>query len=120
MPPMVRWSRPIWWRSTTTISCRSASMSISTVPPTRWSGKGSNPSRGGDGLPAYSAQQRKVTGSDIVLWYTMGFHHLTRPEDWPILSTIWHSVSLVPYGFFDHNPSLDLRRDFAPIDQRKE
>jgi primary-amine oxidase len=79
-----------------------------------------NQSRGGDGLPAYAAQHRKVTGSDIVLWYTMGFHHLTRPEDWPILSTIWHSVSLVPYGFFDHNPSLDLRRDFAPVEQRKE
>ena len=44
----------------------------------------------------------------------MGFHHLTRPEDWPILSTIWHSVSLV--RFFDHNPSLDLRREFADVE----
>ena len=52
--------------------------------------------------------------------HSQWFHHLPRPEDWPILSTIWHSVSLVPYGFFDHNPSLDLRRDFAPVGQRKE
>ena len=36
----------------------------------------------------------------------MGFHHLTRPEDWPVMDTVWHSVSLVPYGFFDRNPSL--------------
>ncbi len=78
-----------------------------------------NQSRGGDGLPAYVAQRRKVTGADIVLWYTMGFHHLPRPEDWPVLATMWHSVSLVPYGFFDHNPSLDLRRDFAPVEPGK-
>jgi primary-amine oxidase len=75
-----------------------------------------NQSKGGDGLPSYARQRRPVTGADIVLWYTMGFHHLTRPEDWPILSTIWHSVSLVPYGFFDHNPSLDLRREFADVE----
>jgi primary-amine oxidase len=77
-----------------------------------------NQSRGGDGLPAYAARRRKVSGTDIVLWYTMGFHHLTRPEDWPILSTIWHSVALVPYGFFDRNPSLDLPSDFAPVESR--
>ena len=73
-----------------------------------------NQSKGGDGLPAYAAQRRPVAGADIVLWYTIGFHHLTRPEDWPILSTIWHSVSLV--RFFDHNPSLDLRREFADVE----
>ena len=78
-----------------------------------------NQSRGDDGLPSYVARRRLVAGSDIVLWYTMGFHHLPRPEDWPILSTIWHSVSLVPYGFFDRNPSLDLRRDFVDAPPRK-
>ena len=62
--------------------------------------------RGGDGLPAYAAQRRPVENADIVLWYTMGFHHLPRPEDWPVMSTVWHSVALVPYGFFDRNPSL--------------
>jgi primary-amine oxidase len=72
-----------------------------------------NQSGGGDGLPAYVKRQRPVVGSDIVLWYTMGFHHLPRPEDWPVLPTMWHSVSLLPYGFFDHNPSLDVRRGFA-------
>jgi primary-amine oxidase len=66
-------------------------------------------------LPGYAAPRRKVTGSDIVLWYTMGFHHAPRPEDWPTLATVWHTVSLVPYGFFDHNPSLDLRRDFVAV-----
>jgi primary-amine oxidase len=74
-------------------------------------GRYPNQSRGGDGLPAYVAQHRRVENADIVLWYTMGFHHVTRPEDWPVMPTIWHSVSLVPYGFFDHNPALDVPRN---------
>jgi primary-amine oxidase len=65
-----------------------------------------NQSAGGDGLPAYVAGKRPVANADIVLWYTMGFHHVPRPEDWPVMSTMWHSVSLVPYGFFDHNPTI--------------
>jgi primary-amine oxidase len=73
-----------------------------------------NQSRGGDGLPAFVARHRPVANADLVLWYTMGFHHVPRPEDWPVLPTMWHTVSLVPYGFFDHNPALDLPRDFAP------
>jgi primary-amine oxidase len=66
-----------------------------------------NQSRGGDGLPAYVEQHRPVADADIVLWYTMGFHHVPRPEDWPVLPTMWHSLSLVPSGFFDRNPALD-------------
>jgi primary-amine oxidase len=65
-----------------------------------------NQSRGAGGLPAYAARHRPVENTDIVLWCTMGFHHLPRPEDWPALLTLWHSLSLVPYGFFDRNPSL--------------
>ncbi len=57
-----------------------------------------------DGLPAYVAKNRPVEGADIVLWPTIGFHHLPRPEDWPVLPVMWHSLSLVPDGFFDRNP----------------
>jgi primary-amine oxidase len=73
-----------------------------------------NQSRGGDGLPAYAARHRPVENADIVLWTTMGFHHLPRPEDWPVLPTVWHSLSLAPYGFFDQNPSLEAPRETAP------
>jgi primary-amine oxidase len=66
-----------------------------------------NQSKGGDGLPAYAAKRRAVENQDIVLWATIGFHHLPRPEDWPVLPTQWHSLSLVPYGFFDRNPAVD-------------
>jgi primary-amine oxidase len=65
-----------------------------------------NQSKGQEGLPAYVSRHRPVVNADIVLWYTMGFHHLPRPEDWPVLPTMWHTVSLVPYGFFDENPTV--------------
>lgn len=74
-----------------------------------------NQSRGGDGLPVYVKQHRPVADADIVLWYTMGFHHLPRPEDWPILPAMWHSVSLVPFGFFDVNPAFESgHRGWSP------
>jgi primary-amine oxidase len=66
-----------------------------------------NQSRGGDGLPAYVAQRRPVENADLVLWCTMGFHHLPRPEDWPVLPTMRHSLALVPYGFFDRTPAIE-------------
>lgn len=60
----------------------------------------------GDGLPVYAAKERPVEGADIVLWPTIGFHHLPRPEDWPVLPVMWHSLSLVPDGFFGRNPAI--------------
>jgi primary-amine oxidase len=60
-----------------------------------------------DGLPAYVARQRSIVNADIVVWYTMGFHHVPRPEDWPVMPTQWHSVSLIPDGFFDRNPAFN-------------
>ncbi len=75
------------------------------MPPASYPNQG----KGGEDLPAYAAGHRPVENTDIVLWYTMGFHHLPRPEDWPVFPTMWHSVSLVPYGFFDRNPSVDAR-----------
>lgn len=65
-----------------------------------------NQARGGDGLPQY-VNGESVTENDLVAWYTIGFRHVTRPEDWPILSTVWQKVMVRPFGFFDRNPSLD-------------
>ncbi len=75
---------------------------------------GPNPtqSRGEDGVPKF-ANDQSIDDVDFVAWYTMGFHHVTRPEDWPILPTMWHSVSLRPFGFFTRNPSVDLPRSEA-------
>jgi primary-amine oxidase len=41
-------------------------------------------------------------------WYVFGIHHITRPEDWPILRVDTVSFWLEPVGFFDRNPALDV------------
>jgi len=65
-------------------------------------------SPGGEGLPAYVAQDRPVRDEDIVVWYTFGVHHVTRPEDWPVMPVHYAGFALRPAGFFDGNPALDL------------
>lgn len=64
----------------------------------------------GQGLPAWTAANRPIENTDIVLWYTIGFHHVARPEDWPILPLELHGFNLVPAGFFERNPAIDLPR----------
>lgn len=68
-----------------------------------------NQSPAGEGLPRY-VDGEMLTGKDVVVWYTMGFHHVTRPEDWPVLSTVRHKLTLRPHRFFDRNPAAAIRR----------
>ncbi|BDD80371.1 amine oxidase [Tsukamurella pulmonis] len=75
----------------------------------RWpAGEFVNQGGGGMGLPAWTAQNRSIENTDVVLWYTFGIHHITRPEDWPIMPADTVSFWLKPFGFFDRNPSLDV------------
>jgi primary-amine oxidase len=60
------------------------------------------------GLPAWTAANRPIENTDVVLWYVFGIHHITRPEDWPVMPTDIVSFWLKPFGFFDRNPALDV------------
>jgi primary-amine oxidase len=40
----------------------------------------------------------------------MGITHIPRPEEWPIMTVHRLGFRLIPAGFFDHNPALDLPR----------
>jgi primary-amine oxidase len=60
------------------------------------------------GLPVWTAQDRPIEDTDIVLWYVFGIHHITRPEDWPVMPADIVSFWLKPVGFFDRNPALDV------------
>ncbi len=68
---------------------------------------------GGDGLPRYAAADRPLEGTDVVLWYTFGAHHVVRPEDWPVMPVSQVGFKLKPTGFFDGNPALDMPRSDA-------
>ena len=60
------------------------------------------------GLPVWTAQNRPIENTDVVLWYVFGIHHITRPEDWPVMPVDTVSFWLKPFGFFDRNPALDV------------
>ncbi len=59
-----------------------------------------------DGLPQFVADNEDAAAQDLVVWYTMGFRHITRPEDFPILPTFWHEMTIRPAFFFDMDPSM--------------
>ncbi len=67
-----------------------------------------NQHEGSPGLPEWTQQDRPVVDTDIVVWHTFGITHVPRPEDWPVMPVEYCGFSLVPYGFFDRNPALDV------------
>jgi primary-amine oxidase len=65
-------------------------------------------SREDRGLPVWTSQDRSIEDTDVVLWYVFGIHHITRPEEWPVMPVDIVSFWLKPVGFFDRNPALDV------------
>jgi primary-amine oxidase len=74
----------------------------------RPAGDFTNQSAGGAGLPGWTAADRPVTDTDIVLWHTVGVTHFCRPEDFPVMPCDYTGFTLQPFGFFDRNPGIDL------------
>ncbi len=67
-----------------------------------------NQHRGGAGLPEWTAQDRPIVDTDVVLWHSFGVTHVPRPEDWPVMPVEYTGFTLIPTGFFDRNPALDV------------
>lgn len=62
----------------------------------------------GQGLPAYTANDRSVADTDVTLWHTFGLTHDVRVEDFPVMPTEYAGFLMVPDGFFERNPAIDV------------
>jgi primary-amine oxidase len=63
---------------------------------------------GGAGLPAYVAADRSLERANVVLWYSVASHHISRPEEWPVMPVSYAGFQLKPAGFFVGSPALDV------------
>ena len=69
-----------------------------------------------DGLPKWIKGDRSLLNADLVLWHVFGVTHIVRLEDWPVMPVEHCGFRLVPVGFCDANPAIDLP---PPICQSK-
>jgi primary-amine oxidase len=74
-----------------------------------------NQGKAPDGLVRYVDPPEMLSeDDDVVVWYTTGFTHIAKPEDFPTMSTESIGFRLAPRGFFDRNPALDVADQGAP------
>ena len=67
-----------------------------------------NQNPGGDGLPKWVQADRSLEGEGVVVWYTLNYHHVARPEDWPVQPVAYAGLHWMADGFFDENPAMDV------------
>jgi hypothetical protein len=75
------------------------------------SGGHMNHSDGTGGVADFVKKNRNIENTKIVLWHVFGLHHQVRPEDFPVQPCIFTGFKLMPSGFFDGNPGIDLAPD---------
>ncbi|MDE1171206.1 MAG: hypothetical protein PW734_08385 [Verrucomicrobium sp.] len=59
-----------------------------------------------DNLAAYAKAGGSIYKADDVVWYSLGFTHITRPEDYPLMPAVHVGVDFVPDGFFLRSPAM--------------
>ncbi|KAK9045633.1 hypothetical protein V6N11_051542 [Hibiscus sabdariffa] len=64
--------------------------------------------RAGEGLATWVKQDRPLEETDIVLWYVFGITHVPGLEDWPVMPVERIGFMLMPHGFFNCSPAVDV------------
>ncbi|RZC73228.1 hypothetical protein C5167_048706 [Papaver somniferum] len=64
--------------------------------------------RESEGLTTWVKQNRSLEETNIVLWYVFGITHVPRLEDWPVMPVEHIGFTLVPHGFFNCSPAVDV------------
>ncbi|KAL9243117.1 hypothetical protein vseg_017045 [Gypsophila vaccaria] len=64
--------------------------------------------RVGEGLTSWVKKNRPLHESDVVLWYVFGVTHVPRLEDWPVMPVERIGFMLMPHGFFNSSPAVDV------------
>ena len=67
-----------------------------------------NQSTASTGIPGWLNDNESLHNQDVVLWYTCGVTHNPRPEEWPVMPSHRTGFRLIPNGFFDRNPTMDV------------
>ena len=67
-----------------------------------------NHSDGRGGIVDFVAQDRPIENDSVVLWHVFGLHHSVRVEDFPVQPCISTGFKLMPTGFFNGNPAINV------------
>jgi primary-amine oxidase len=68
-----------------------------------------------EGLVEWTRGGQDLADRDLVLWYSVGFRHVPRAEDWPAMPAVWHGFRLRPFNFFDRSPAMDIPPERASV-----
>lgn len=71
-------------------------------------GEFTNQSQSDTGVGEWVKSREAVRNEDVVIWATLGFTHIPRVEDFPVMPVETHNIHLAPANFFDKNPALDI------------
>ncbi|KAK7361634.1 hypothetical protein VNO77_03705 [Canavalia gladiata] len=75
--------------------------------------------RVGEGLATWVKQNRFLEEADIVLWYVFGVTHIPRLEDWPVMPVERIGFMLMPHGFFNCSPAVDVPPNPSELEDKE-